>query len=100
LPFDEYQKVEGAGRVTLTARNKLHKQGTLSDGRAFSFALKKGATMSNKGEMLVSRIQNLWRKPLPRPVRNGKTKRERAHKAPLLPSRIATPEEMAVVKKA
>ena len=56
--------------------------------------------MKNKGEMLVSRLLNLWRKPLPRPVSKGKTMRDRARKAPLLPSRIATPEEMAVIKKA
>lgn len=56
--------------------------------------------MNNKGEMLVSRLLNLWRKPLPRPVRKGKTMRDHGRKSPLLPSRIATPEEMAVVKKA
>jgi hypothetical protein len=34
--------------------------------------------MNNKGEMLVSRLLNLWRKPLPRPVRKGKTTRDHA----------------------
>lgn len=47
-------------------------------GRAFSFVLKKGATMSNKDEMLVNRLTNLWRKPLARPARHGKTARDHA----------------------